>query len=221
MLSYPFNAAAGLCAGAAQAAPLCFLVIRGAQRGLAKGCLVYRGGRARLVHRIKCGRWASLPAEGLRTIPRLRDTWRLRTPTLCGRPDGRRRSRTPMGVRALAVGTELPLFRDTWRPRTLPQAGSGSGAVGQVRGEPDRWGLATPPFPRSYGQLRGSCLAAVRVGIPVTGYRQWPPGPPWVRYEPTGGATFAIWLHSVSAGALTGFDLLSGWLLPHHIATAY
>ena len=172
MLSYPFNAAAGLCAGAAQAAPLCFLVIRGAQRGLAKGCLVYRGGRARLVHRIKCGRWASLPAEGLRTIPRLRDTWRLRTPTLCGRPDGRRRSRTPMGVRAPAVGTELPLFRDTWRPRTLPQAGSGSGAVGQVRGEPDRWGLATPPFPRSYGQLRGSCLAAVRVGIPVTGYRQ-------------------------------------------------
>ena len=77
-----------------------------------------------------------------------------------------------MGVRASAVGTELPFFRDTWRLRTLPQAGSGSGAVGLVREEPDRWGLATPPFPRSYGQLRGSCLAAVRVGIPVTGYRQ-------------------------------------------------
>jgi len=77
-----------------------------------------------------------------------------------------------MGVRASAVGTERPFFRDTWRLRTLPQAGSGSGAVGLAREEPDRWGLATPPFPRSYGQLRGSCLAAVRVGIPVTGYRQ-------------------------------------------------
>ena len=159
-----------------------------------KGCLTYRGGRARLVHHIKCGGWASPPAEDSRTIPRPRDTWRFRTPTWCGRPDGRRRSRTPMGVRASAVGTELPLFRDTWRLRTLPQAGSGSGAVGLVREEPDRWGLATPPFPRSYGQLRGSCLAAVRVGIPVTGYRQWPPGPPWGRYEPTGGATSAIWL---------------------------
>ena len=137
-----------------------------------KGCLTYRGGRARLVHHIKCGGWASPPAEDSRTIPRPRDTWRFRTPTWCGRPDGRRRSRTPMGVRASAVGTELPFFRDTWRLRTLPQAGSGSGAVGLVREEPDRWGLATPPFPRSYGQLRGSCLAAVRVGIPVTGYRQ-------------------------------------------------
>ena len=136
-----------------------------------KGCLTYRGGRARLVHHIKCGGWASPPAEDSRTIPRPRDTWRFRTPTWCGRPDGRRRSRTPMGVRASAVGTELPFFRDTWRLRTLPQAGSGSGAVGLVREEPDRWGLATPPFPRSYGQLRESCLAAVRVGIPVTGYR--------------------------------------------------
>ena len=173
MLSYPFNAAGGPCAGAAQAAALCFLVIRGAQRGLTKGCLAYRGGRARLVHHIKCGGWASPPAEDSRTIPRPRDTWRFRTPTWCGRPDGRRRSRTPMGVRASAVGTELPFFRDTWRLRTLPQAGSGSGAVGLVREEPDRWGLATPPFPRSYGQLRGSCLAAVRVGIPVTGYRHY------------------------------------------------
>ena len=33
MLSYPFNVAGGPCAGAAQAAALCFLVIRGAQRG--------------------------------------------------------------------------------------------------------------------------------------------------------------------------------------------
>ena len=36
MLSHPFNAAGGLCAGAAQAAALCSLVIRGAQRGLTK-----------------------------------------------------------------------------------------------------------------------------------------------------------------------------------------
>jgi len=56
-----------------------------------------------------------------------------------------------MGVRASAVSPELPFFRDTWRLRTHPQAGSGSGAVGLVREEPDLWGLATPPFPRSYG----------------------------------------------------------------------
>ena len=48
-----------------------------------------------------------------------------------------------MGVRASAVGTERPFFRDTWRLRTLPQAGSGSGAVGLVREEPGPWGLAT------------------------------------------------------------------------------
>src|SRR6185436_6289183 len=54
------------------------------------------------------------------------------------------------GVRALAVSSELPFFRDTWRLRTHPQAGSGSGAVGLVREEPDLWGLATPPFPRRY-----------------------------------------------------------------------
>ena len=194
MLSYPFNVAGGPCAGAAQAAALCFLVIRGAQRGLTKA--VSRTAAAE--HALS----TTLNAVGGR-VP-LRKT-RARSRALGtrggsgplhgeGSPDGRRRSRTPMGVRASAVGTELPFFRDTWRLRTLPQAGSGSGAVGLVREEPDRWGLATPPFPRSYGQLRGSCLAAVRVGIPVTGYRQWPPGPPWGRYEPTGGATSAIWL---------------------------
>ena len=111
-----------------------------------------------------CGRLAHDPASSGHVA--------VLDPYMVWGPDGRRRSRTPMGVRASAVGTELPLFRDTWRLRTLPQAGSGSGAVGLVREEPDRWGLATPPFPRSYGQLRGSCLAAVRVGIPVTGYRQ-------------------------------------------------
>ena len=51
-----------------------------------------------------------------------------------------------MGVRASAVGTELPLFRDTWRLRTHPQAGSGSGAVGLVRKEPDLWGPGAPPL---------------------------------------------------------------------------
>ena len=51
-----------------------------------------------------------------------------------------------MGVRASAVGTELPFFRDTWHLRTLPQAGSGSGAVGLVREEPGPWDLVTPSF---------------------------------------------------------------------------
>ena len=62
-----------------------------------------------------------------------------------GGPDGRRRSRTPTGgSEAPAVDMELPFPRDTWRLRTHPQAGNGSGAVGLVRKEPDRWGLATP-----------------------------------------------------------------------------
>ena len=105
-----------------------------------KGCLTYRGGRARLVHHIKCGGWASPPAEDSRTIPRPRDTWRFRTPTWCGRPDGRRRSRTPMGVRASAVSSELPFLRDTWRLWTHPQAGNGPGSLAW-------WGKAWPVGP--------------------------------------------------------------------------
>ena len=151
MLSYPFNAAGGLCAGAAQAAALCSLVIRGAQRGLTKAVLR----TAAAEHALS----TTLNAVGGR-VP-LRKT-RARSRALGtrggsgplhgeGSPDGRRRSRTPMGVRASAVSSELPFFRDTWRLRTHPQAGSGSGAVGLVRKEPDLWGLAAPPFPRSYG----------------------------------------------------------------------
>ena len=55
------------------------------------------------------------------------------------------------GSEASVVSSELPFIRDTWRLRTHPQAGNGSGAVGLVREEPDPWGLATPPFPHSYG----------------------------------------------------------------------
>ena len=151
MLSYPFNAAGGLCAGAAQAAALCSLVIRGAQRGLTKA--VSRTAAAE--HALS----TTLNAVGGRVSLR-KTRARSRAFGTCGgsgplhgegSPDERRRSRTPMGVRASAVSSELPFFRDTWRLRTHPQAGSGSGAVGLVREEPDLWGLATPPFPRSYG----------------------------------------------------------------------
>ena len=48
------------------------------------------------------------------------------------------------GSEASAVSSELPFLRDTRRLRTHPQAGNGSGAVGLVRKEPERWGLATP-----------------------------------------------------------------------------
>ena len=56
-----------------------------------------------------------------------------------------------MGSEVSAVSSGLPLLRGTWRLRTHPQAASGSGAVGLVREEPDLWGLAAPPFLRSYG----------------------------------------------------------------------
>ena len=49
------------------------------------------------------------------------------------------------GSEPSAVGSELPSLRDTWRHRTRPRAGSGSGAVGPVRKEPDLWGLAASP----------------------------------------------------------------------------
>ena len=45
-----------------------------------------------------------------------------------------------------AVGSELPFLRDTWRHQTRLRVGSGSGAVGPVRKEPDPWGLAAPPL---------------------------------------------------------------------------
>ena len=110
MLSYPFNAAGGLCAGAAQAAPLCSLVIRGAQRGLTKAvsrtvaaehalsiALNAVGGesllrKTRAHSRASGTRGGSGPLHGE------------------GSPDGRRRSRTLLGVRGLGGqhGASLP-----------------------------------------------------------------------------------------------------------------
>ena len=110
MLSYPFNAAGGLCAGAALAATLCSLVIRGAQWGLTKAVLHTAaaehalsttlnavGGRVslrktRARSRASRSRGGSGPLHGE------------------GSPDGRRRSRTPMGVRGLGgqLGASLP-----------------------------------------------------------------------------------------------------------------
>ena len=60
-------------------------------------------------------------------------------PALCwfyrvGGPDGRGRSRTPMGGPGPRLSaSELPFLMNTWRLRTYPQAGNGSGAVGLVR----------------------------------------------------------------------------------------
>ena len=195
MPSYPFNAADGLCAGAAQAAALCTLVIRGALRGLTKAVsrtaaaehalsIALNAVGGRVFQRKACARARAFRPRG---IPG----------PLCGRKGVRAGAGGPgplWGSEVPAVSSDLPLLRGTWRLRTHPQAGNGSGAIGLVRKEPDRWGLATPSSARSYGQLHGSCLAAVRVGIPATGYRQWPPGPPWGRYVPTSGATSAIWL---------------------------
>ena len=101
---------------------------------------------------IKCGGCASLPAEDLRTSPRpcLRATWRLRTPTQCGRSGWPQEVPDPYdGSEASAVDMEFPFLRDTWRLWTHPQAGNGSGAIDLVREEPDLWDLTTPSFPRS------------------------------------------------------------------------
>ena len=152
MPSYPFNAADGLCAGAAQAAALCTLVIRGAQGGLTKAVSHAASAEHALSNCIKCSGRASLPAEGSRSSPCLRATWRLRTPTQCGRSGWTQEVPDPYGgSEASAVDMELPFLRDTWRLRTHPQAGNGSGAVGLVREEPNPWGLTTPSFSRNYG----------------------------------------------------------------------
>jgi len=147
--SYPINAADGLCAGAAA---LCILVIRDAQWGLTKAAPRAVVAEHASTTSIECGRQVSLPAEGSRSNPCLRDTWRLRTSTQYGRSGWTQEVPDPYGgSEASAVSSELPFLRDTWRLRTHPQAGNGSGAVGLVREEPDPWGLATPSFPRSYG----------------------------------------------------------------------
>ena len=142
MPSYPFNAADELCAGAAQAAALCTLVIRGAQRGLLKAVPRALAAEHASTIRIKCGGWASPPCGGLAPVP----PGHVASPdprTVRG-PDGAGGPGPLWGVRGLAVSSELPSLRDTWRLRTHPQAGNGSGAVGLVREEPDRRGLTTP-----------------------------------------------------------------------------
>ena len=82
-----------------------------------------------------------LPAEGLCPRPRLRDTWRFRTPPeqLAELRAHRVRigtwgSRTHLrGSGSSATGAEHFHLWDTWRHRTRPRAGSGSGTVGPVR----------------------------------------------------------------------------------------
>ena len=151
MLSYPFNAAGGLCAGAAQAAALCSLVIRGAQRGLTKA--VSRTAAAE--HALS----TALNAVGVRVFLRKTRARSRASGTRGGSgplhgegsPDGRRKSRTPLGVRGLGgqLGASLP-----WRHVAPPDPSSGgerSGAVDLVREKPGLWGLATPSLPRSYG----------------------------------------------------------------------
>ena len=80
MLSYPFNVAGELCAGAAQAAALCSLVIRGAQRGLTKAVSRAAAAEHALSTALNAVGGRVFPAEDSRTIPRLWDAWRLRTP---------------------------------------------------------------------------------------------------------------------------------------------
>ena len=149
MPSYPINETDGLCAGAVA---LCILVTRDAQWGLTKAAPRAVVAEHASATSIECDERASLPAEGSRMNPRLRDTWRLRTPTRYERPGWSQEVPDPYGGSEVsAVSSELSFLRDTWRLRTHPQAGNGFGAFGLVREELDPWGLATQSFPRSYG----------------------------------------------------------------------
>ena len=89
-------------------------------------------------HRIQCGGWASLPAESARTSPRYVPPGHVAgpdPPAVCwfyrvGGPDGRGRSRTPMGGPGPRLSaSELPYLRDTWRLRTYPKRGTGPGPL--------------------------------------------------------------------------------------------
>jgi len=64
-----------------------------------------------------------------------------------GGPDGREEVPDLYGGSApSAIGSELLLLMDTWHHLTRPRAGSGSGAVGAMRKEPDPWGPAALPL---------------------------------------------------------------------------
>ena len=93
--SYPFNAADELCAGAAQAAALCTLVIRGAQRGLTKAVPRAAAAEHASTIRIKCGGWASPPCGGLAHEP---------APV----PPGHVASPDPRTVRGVRTAQEAP-----------------------------------------------------------------------------------------------------------------
>ena len=222
MPSSPFNAAYRLCAGAAQAAALCSLVIRGAQRGLTKAVTRTAAAEHALSICIKCGRRASLRAGGLAREPV--------PPGYVAAPD-------PYAVKG-GSGRAQEVPDPYGGPRSRPSAQvfpclEARGVSGPIPGGErvrGRWpseGRAWPvgpgySVPSTQLQITTQVLPCCsKSGYPCYMVPTVAPGPPWGRCEPTGGATFAIWLHSVSAGALTGFDHLSGWLLPHHIATAY
>ena len=153
MPSYPFNVADGLCAGAAQAAALCTLVIRGAQRGLTKTVSHTTAAELALSTCIKCSGCASLPAEGLRSSPCLRATWHPRTPMREKGGSGRAQEVPDPygGPRSRPSARIFPCLEARGVSGPIPRRGNGFGAVGLVREEPGPWGLATLSFPRSYG----------------------------------------------------------------------
>jgi len=134
--SHPFNAADGLCADAAQAATLCTSVIRGLQCDLTKAAPRAAAAEHASTTRMECGGWTSLPVEGPHPRPRLRDTWRLRTPRRyvgsmhVGGPDGRGRSRNPMGgPRPLLLARSFPSSGTRGISGPVPERGAGPGLL--------------------------------------------------------------------------------------------
>ena len=105
--------------------------------------------------------------------------------------------------------------------------GERSGAVGLVREMPGPWDLATPSFHAVTDNYTGPALlpCCSKSGYPCYRVPTVAPGPTLgeVRTHRWGHfCDLALYsLKLLSAGVLTGFDYPSGWLLPHHIATAY
>ena len=90
-------------------------------------------------------------------------------------------------------GLSACLFRDTRCSWTFLSCETGPGPLS---GEQDSGPQGSGCLDVVKDNYKGPCLDTARGGTPFLGYRQWPPGPPRERYEPTGGATTVMCLYA-------------------------
>jgi hypothetical protein len=121
------------------------------------------------------GVWIPFQGSG----PYTRGSW-----TKLGGPDCIFRGPTPShgGMDSLLMPWSITLSLDTWRPRTCPCGGVRRYCGPRVvaRGWSESW--PGPTYSSFTTRLRGAawvlCLYTVVRGTLVSGYRQWPSGPP-------------------------------------------